>query len=353
MGLSKDKYINALLHLLIWSLLTFILFLYPKWSNKGVELPADFTIKQVVHLLLMLVAYYFNAYLLVPKLLFKNKYLLFALTISFFVLISSFILAAVEGWLRLPEQMQHVWGSKRASDPPLFDRFGFFTTLITLGISTSVSAINKLNSDNKEKLRLEKENVITELSILKAQIHPHFFFNTLNSIYALSFTDAEQSRKVLTKLSNIMRYLLYDTNQHLVPLSKEISFIKNYVEIMKLRLNSNAAVELSLPETISSNSIAPMILMPYVENVFKHGVDENDNNILSIRIRQTEKIIQLKTRNRIAKTPALITEETPAGGIGMQNTLRRLELLYKKRYKLITQISPANEFELELELELQ
>lgn len=352
MSISKDKYFNALLHFLIWSLIAFILFLYPQWSNKGVELPGDFTIKQVVHFLLMLVCYYFNAYLLVPKLLYKNKYVLFTLGIAILVFTSSFIMASVEGWLNLSEQMQHVWGSKRASNPPLFDRFGFFTSLITLGISTSISTINKLNSDNKEKLKVEKEHVATELSILKAQIHPHFFFNTLNSIYALSYTDVESSRQILTKMSYIMRYLLYETKQNNVSLSKELAFISNYIEIMKVRLNQCNTVKFDFPDNVTPMSIAPMILMPYVENVFKHGAGEKENTELFINIYQTENGIRLMTRNPIVVKPALPPEQVP-GGIGMQNTLRRLELLYKNRYKIITGTTIANQFELTLELELK
>lgn len=328
-----------------------ILFLYPTLANKGVKLPGDFTIKQVIHLCMMLLAYYLNAYLLVPQLLLKGKYFYFVLTIIVFVFFASYTMAIVENRLDLREQMKHVWTKKPGK--AVFDRFGFLTTLITLGISTSISVINKLNKDNKKQFNLEKEQITTELSMLKAQIHPHFFFNTLNSIYALSYTDAESSRKTLTKLSHIMRYLLYETNQSTTELSKELSFITHYIEIMKLRLNTNTTVEINLPETVSPVSIAPMILMPYIENVFKHGIDESDNNKLFISIHQHTKGIRLVTRNKIAAKPVL-TAEYASGGIGMQNTLRRLELLYKNKYKLSAgKKADSNEFELTLELQLQ
>ncbi len=279
---------------------------------------------------------------------------MFTFFIVILVLISSFIMARVEGWLNLPEQMQHIWGNKRAANPPLFDRFCFFTTLITLGISTSISTINKMNRDSKERLNLEKEKISTELSFLKTQIHPHFFFNTLNTIYALSFTDAETSRKILTKLSSMMRYLLYETEQNVSTLSKELSFIQNYVEIMKLRLNNNTLVEFQLPNETLPMSIAPMILMPYIENVFKHGIDDKKGGTLFISIEQSTKGIRLNTRNKIVPAAMVIESVGSSKGIGMQNTLRRLELLYKGRYRLFTTtLTDSNEFELNLELDLQ
>lgn len=350
MRISKNSYIQLFLHLSVWLLLTVVLFIYPALAYKGIKLPTDFTIKQIVHLLLMLAAYYVNAYWLVPALLLKRRYWLFTAGMLLFVFISAYILSAVEDVLDLKEQMRRVWGEKPSV--PFFDMFGFLTTLITLGISTSIAVITKWNADNKTRLHLEKERITMELSLLKAQIHPHFFFNTLNSIYSLSYTDAELSRKVLTKLSAIMRYLLHEANQDQIAFEKELLFIRNYVAIMQLRMGANTEVLFSYPENPLKALIAPTLLMSYVENVFKHGVDESDHIQLVIQIEQHNTGIRLRTRNRIAQKPAFVVHDLP-GGIGMQNTLRRLELLYKERYTLAVREHPGtNEFELELELEL-
>lgn len=345
-----DIYIKALLHFLIWSLMAVILFFYPVISNKGIRLPADFVTKQIIHFCLMVLAYYLNTYLFVPKLLLNRKYALFAVILIIISFLSSHMLATVESWLNLREQMKGVWNKRTGI--PWFDLFGFLTTLITLGISTSVGTIQKLNRDNKELLNLERERTNMELSMLKSQIRPHFFFNTLNTIYALSYTDAEASRKATTKLSRIMRYVLYETSQNITTLSKELEFISSYTDIMKLRLNGNTTVDLQLPDAVLPMQIAPMILMPYIENVFKHGIDENGRNTLVIIIAQHAKGVQLTTRNKIAARSPLI-RETRQEGIGMLNTKRRLELSYRNRYKLcIQRISESNEFELKLEIEL-
>jgi len=351
MRTSRYTYIRLLLHLLIWGLAATLLFLYPAYRHNGADLPPDFTIKQIVHLLLMLTAYYVNGYLLIPSFLLKKKYIAFALAIVILIFSSAYILATVEHWLGLKEQMSHVWNKK--PERTYFDMFGFITTVITLGISTSITLANKLNKDSRERLKLEKEKVKAELALLKAQIHPHFFFNTLNSIYALSFTDAEASRKVLTRLSGMMRYLLYETAYNKTELAGELSFIRNYIEIMTLRLNKNTSLELNLPENVIPMQIAPMILMPYIENVFKHGVNERDNNKLTISINQYDKGVELMTRNRITHTSAFpVTDRS--NGIGMQNTLRRLELIYKNKYRLdVNKDAAKNEFELTLKIELQ
>lgn len=327
-----------------------ILFFYPVISNKGIRLPADFVTKQIVHFCLMVLAYYLNTYLLVPKLLLTGRYTWFAITVIIFSFFSAHILATVENSLNLREQMKETWNKKPGIS--YFDLFGFMTTLITLGISTSVGAIRKINEDGKERLKLEREKINAELSMLKSQIHPHFFFNTLNTIYALSYTDAEASRKATTKLSRIMRYVLYETGHDITTVGKELEFISNYIEIMKLRVNGNTTVELDLPDEVIPMSITPMILMPYVENVFKHGIDESNDNKLFIRVAQHANGIQLITRNKIAARSPLMKENRQEG-IGMQNTQRRLELMYRNRYKLFTQkIAASNEFELKLEIEL-
>lgn len=341
-------FMKFVLHFLIWLLVAVLLFLYPAIAHKGQDLPGDFTIKQIVHYLFMVSAYYFNAHFLVKVLLFQGRHLLYAASLIAVVFASTYSLAMVESALNLRAQMEHIWGKREYSQ--FFDLFGFLTTLITAGISTSIAVISKMNRDNKIRLAMEKEQATAELTILKAQIHPHFFFNTLNSIYSLSFTDAEGSRKILTRLSNIMRYLLYESQGNLTTLDKEVSFISNYIEVMKKRLNTNTRLEVNLPSAAPPLLIAPMILMTYVENVFKHGVDEADNTLLYVNLTLTGNCLELVTQNPVTAKPALIAEGTP-GGIGMQNTLRRLELLYKDRFELSTHtLTHTNEFICRLKL---
>ncbi len=232
------------------------------------------------------------------------------------------------------------------------DRFTSWTTLIVLGISTLLAIMAQWNADSKKLERLEREKIQTELSALRAQIHPHFLFNTLHTVYALSYTDSEGSRKALAQVSRLLRYQLYEVQRGETPLDKELAFIRDYINIMRLRVSEKINLELQLPQESSNLSIAPMILICYIENIFKHGiVDEEEGNIL-IAIEQTGNSLSLTTKNKIATVSGQLADGGPTG-IGMQNTQRRLELLYPDRHHLsVKKDTVNNEFELTLTLQL-
>lgn len=300
----------------------------------------------------MVVGFYANTYYFVPRLLLARKPLLFLTAIISFVLVSSFSLSLIDSYLEISSRMEQSHG-KRIWAIPYIDSFGLLTSLFVLGISTGIGVTKKWNADRLTREAYEHQKVETELGFLKAQIHPHFFFNTLNSIYALTYTDIETSRKVLNKLSRMMRYLLYETTQNLVPLEKELTFIKDYVGIMKLRVNTNTHISFSYPDVQEQMFIAPMLLLPYVENAFKHGIDDIDIGTILIEIALVEEGISLRTQNKIIGKIGGLYEESSRMGIGMANTKRRLDILYENQYSLTTSINEAdNEYHLELKLSL-
>lgn len=351
MQTNKYKYSRFLLHILIWSLLAYILFRYPHTVRREVPLPQEFVIKQIVHMGIMLIAYYFNAHYLVPKFLIRKRYLRFVIAVLLFTLLAAFFMSFVSRSLDLHTKepftnIPAIWNRL------YLDRFASWTTLIVLGISTLLSIMGKWSADSARLERLEREQIQTELSALRAQIHPHFLFNTLNSVYALSYIDSDASRKALAQVSRLLRYQLYEVQRSETTLDKELAFVKDYVNIMQLRVNEKINVELRLPQEIGDLGIAPMILMCYIENVFKHGVgDETEGNML-IAIEQTGNTLTLTTKNKIAAVPTT-TKNEGSTGIGMQNTQRRLELLYPGRHELSTNVdTDNNEFELRLTLQL-
>ncbi|WP_158542210.1 sensor histidine kinase [Pedobacter chinensis] len=328
------------------------MFIYPPMLHRQIKPPADFLIKQIVHILLMFTAYYTNAYYLIPKFLFKSKFGQYGLSITMFVLLSSFSLKLVDSWLGIAEQMENAFGKKMWSNP-FIDFFGLLTTLFVLGISTSIAIIDKWGQEKRNREDYESQRTKSELSFLKAQIHPHFFFNTLNSIYALTYTDVEASRKVLYKLSRMMRYLLYETQQNKVTLEKELSFIIDYVNIMKLRVNSNTIVIFPTPEKNDDLYIAPMLLLPFVENAFKHGIDDIEPVTITIIITVSTESLTLTTRNKIIDRTGVSKDDYAEAGIGMANTKRRLELLYPHKHVLGTKVDPLeNEYHLNLQINL-
>lgn len=349
---SKPRLIRVLTHLLVWSLMAFVLFMYPPMASKEVKLPENFVIKQTVHLFLMVSAYYLNTYFLIPQLLLKNKKLLFLACIVGAVVLFSFTLAVVDGWLRISQQLEPILGRKMWKNPYI-DFFGLLTTVFVLGISTSIAVVQKWDHDNNLRKDFETQRVVAELSFLKAQIHPHFFFNTLNSIYALTFINVERSRKVLYKLSRMMRYLLYETQQNKVPLANELAFIQDYVEVMKLRTKENMTIEFTMPTETEGRNIAPMLLLPYIENAFKHGVDDVRKAVIAINIRIIPNGIELKVRNLMVSHLGEGYGEDERTGIGMVNARRRLDLLYKEKYSLdYGEDIATNEYHLHLTLDL-
>ena len=323
--------LNTVLHLLAWSLLTYLLFMYPPLIKSGAKLPEHFQLKQIVHMVMMISAYYANTHYLIPKLLLKGRMALFALYIVLILAFSGLFMARLEIWLDLVQGLDEV-SAKKIWRNTYIDFFGLFTTTFVLGISTSISIIQRWNREWKDRQELETQRAVTELAYLRAQINPHFFFNTLNTIYSLTYSNAESSRKVLLKLSSMMRYLLYETSNNHTDVEQELGFLQHYIDIMELRLNKRTMVDVRFPEKLTEMPIAPMLLLPFIENAFKHGVDDLQPGLISIVVEQYHKGITIQVENDIFqfKQP----EEMEQHGIGLANTRRRLDLLYPGNYDL-------------------
>ena len=224
-------------------------------------------------------------------------------------------------------------------------------TALVLGIGTSVAVIQKWQKDKQKREELEKEKVTSELSFLKAQINPHFFFNTLNNIYALTSVDAELAGKAIHQLSRMMRYLLDDTQQGHTMLSQEIAFVKDYISLMQLRVTDAVKINVDTPPNLLDMPLAPMIFLPFVENAFKHGVSATQPSHINIIILQKGKALDLTVKNSIIKDNSVSLDTN--SGIGLVNTKRRLDLLYPGKYKLdINEMNADNEYTVHLILDL-
>jgi len=349
---QNRKYFNIMLHVFSWLLFAFVLLFYQPFS-WNVNLPTAFWIKQGFILMVLIIIFYLNSYILVPKLLLNNKTVTFLLCLAAIAIFTAPLVKVVDNALDLPELMSIVFNKQGMARPPrkkdFIDLFLLMMTLLMLGISTSVTLIQKWQIDKLGREELEKEKIGSELSFLKAQINPHFFFNTLNNIYALTHVNVEDSRSALHKLSRMMRYLLYETKPGSTPLSKEIGFIVDFIELMKLRLNDFTKVNFVPPVINSDPSIAAMLFLPFIENAFKYGVSTTEASEISIEIELTGNKLNLSVKNSIFNYD---TEGTnPYGGIGLSNTRRRLELLYPSRHTLTADTSEdQHEFIVKLEL---
>lgn len=353
-SLTTRKYMPWLIHVSVWASLGSILLLWQPLTWK-ITIPIQFWIKQAALFSLLLAIFYTNTQLLIPRLLFKNRTALFVLLNLAAVLMVSFLVQQVEIWVNMRESMESAFKAVRNSGvmrrEDLLDYFSLLMALMILGMSTGVAAVQKWQHDAQLRQKLERAKIDSELSFLKAQINPHFFFNTLNNIYALTVIDVEASREALHKLSRMMRYVLYESQQGTVQLSQEIAFAQDYIKLMQLRLTDKVTVKLTPPDPMRDVPIAPMLFLPFIENAFKHGVSATQPSRIEIMIRQDGQKIHVEVRNTLFSDKKS-THLEESNGIGLVNTRRRLDLLYPGRYELdVEENRDGNEYKVHLELE--
>ncbi|WP_460554187.1 sensor histidine kinase [Hymenobacter daeguensis] len=352
--LTPRRYLAPLIHVLVWGLfgLTFLLF---QPLTGRVVMPTQFWVKQGLMFCVWVITFYLNARIIVPRLLLQGRTEWFVLSLFAIALATLGFSKFLEVSLNLPALMDKAF--EAAAGRPRLPRTGFridttglLTTMFVLGISTCITVVQKWQKDAQARQTLEQQRVQSELSVLKAQINPHFFFNTLNNIYALTLLDGEQARTAIHRLSRMMRYVLYDTAGGTTLLSQEIAFVQDYITLMQLRLDERVHVTFEKPELVHDVAIAPMLVLPFLENAFKHGVAATEHSRIFIALRQPiPEVLELEVRNTRLTLPS--TDLAGSNGIGLANTRRRLDLLYPGQFSLaVDDHTPANEFRVQLTL---
>ncbi|PWJ99814.1 histidine kinase [Flavobacterium araucananum] len=340
-------YISTGLHILAWLLLGFTLLFYiPLTWN--IVLPAIFWLWQSIVLFFMIVIFYFNAQIIVPRTIIRDKispFLLWALIIIFIMQLIAYVYNYNTD---LHNKLAIILGFKKYRND-YFDNYVFTISLLVLGISTSWAMLHHWQKAAQHKQKLEQDKTMAELAMLKAQINPHFFFNSLNSIYSLTYTNIEDSRNALHTLSRMMRYLLYSTEGERTTLLKEAEFMKDFIALMKLRANSKLTITTDIPEKIIDYPIVPMLLLPLVENAFKHGVHATDKSEIHIKLRQKEANLEFEVENTFFEK----TNPSDQGGIGLTNTKRRLHLIYPHKHVLTCGIDQNGKYKVNLQITLE
>ncbi|RZK40490.1 MAG: histidine kinase [Pedobacter sp.] len=222
----------------------------------------------------------------------------------------------------------------------------FFVTGFFLVVSSLLKFATDWFSNERIQRNLESQKKDMELQFLKSQLNPHFLFNSLNNIYSLAYQKSEKTADAILKLSEIMRYMIYESNDSWVGLSKEVEYLQSYIELQKLRFKDGAAVTLSLNGEIDNQRIVPLILISFVENAFKHGVANDPEDPIRINIIANQKILHFSITNKKSKT-----NKDAMGGVGLNNVERRLQLLYPDRYKLNI-VNSATHYTSELMLDI-
>jgi two-component system LytT family sensor kinase len=235
-------------------------------------------------------------------------------------------------------------------NPGTSARYYIFDNIYFGGVLIVMSILFWIVDDNiktqKEKYKLLEEKKTAELSFLKDQINPHFIFNTLNNIYSLVSSNSDKALPSIEKLSHLMRYMYKDSNAEKVSLQNEIEYISNFIELQSIRLNDKNVVQYRLEGTITQQTIAPLLLIPFAENMFKHGLINNADKPLQITIQVQGDRLTLHTANHINHSG-----KNSASGIGLNNVKKRLELLYPGKHSLNIQ-DDENTYQCNLQINL-
>jgi LytS/YehU family sensor histidine kinase len=287
---------------------------------------------------------YFNIFYLFPKYLKdRNLWLHFAalaLSAAAITPIKTFFFYIVS------------YGSPDAQQSYISNQFFIFLSTFFVGVSTTIyKVMNDWVIQQRDKKELESQTLQSELKFLKSQINPHFLFNTLNSLYALTLKKSDLAPEIVLKLSEMMRYMLYECNEKEVTLEKEINYLKNYLELEKIRHGNKMAIDLKISGDISAQRIAPLILIPFIENSFKHGINNQvTQGFVNLELAVEDHDLMMNLEN--SKSPSLPKiNGRRSGGIGLVNVKRRMEILYPQKHHLDILESP-NTYKISLNLNL-
>ena len=229
------------------------------------------------------------------------------------------------------------------------DAVAFFGGLMLMGMNLGVKLYFKTQEDRDHQEMLEKQDLERQLEYLRYQVNPHFFMNTLNNIHALVDINPERAKTTIVELSKMMRYILYEGDKKLIPVQREALFLKNYIELMRLRYSSRVSINLDIPEMMPDVMLPPLLLIIFVENAFKHGVSYAAPSFIDIKVTVTQEMLQFKCRNsRQEQKP---DEKKKKGGVGLANARRRLDLLFPNQYSLEIKENDK-EYDVQLEIPL-
>ncbi|MBN8857781.1 MAG: sensor histidine kinase [Sphingobacteriales bacterium] len=330
----KNRATQTVIHIAGCVLFLALPFLFSPDRSRGffsvIRNPGYFS--DLTRYIFLILFFYLNYYFLIPRFYFPEKYVqYFLIVILCFIAIS----AIPQLFFRPPMELRPPPGFSPGREPfprremPGGGGWGMLRQNIFLFLAIFFFSL-LLRISNRWRA-VEKEKTGSELSYLKAQINPHFLFNTLNSIYALAIEKSDDTATAIVKLSAMMRYVLADAGNDYVPLEKEISYINDYVELQELRFGKAVPLELSVTGSPAGLKIAPLLLITFVENAFKYGLNAEDDAFIRIAIYIEDAMLKMQVYNRIVKVQQGMAD---GHGVGISNTKSRLDLLYPSRHEL-------------------
>lgn len=300
-----------------------------------------YSIKFLFYVIFQAIAVYFNLYFLMPRFLEKGKYVRYILLVILTIILGAAFIAS--GYYGAAWWSGKSYMSLYGIDPKRYTYFFQINTLpstaasMTLGMSVKLTK-NWIQTKRREQV-LEKEKLETELKFLKSQLNPHFLFNSINSIFVLIHKNPDMASESLAKFSNLLRYQLYECNEQQIPLDKELTYLENFIELEKLRQEHNIVLTMQIDDPHSGDlAIAPFILMPFIENAFKHvSKRKDDPNWIRMNLRFNKHELLFDISNSISVRHHSSAEFMNHSGIGLKNVKRRLDLIYPGKHDLTIQ----------------
>ncbi len=320
---------RILLHLLFWvSYISFFVlqyaFISPSFDFKRTTTGLCFTV------LIDISASYFTFYILLQRFLLKKNYLWFAillpLSAAVFIILQRAMLYYVNIPFLYPDSPIRLRGFWEFN--PFYS---FLNIYLVVVLFASIKLIKYWFIDQKQKAELESKNKISEMALLRSQLNPHFLFNTLNNIDALIMKDQQKASDAIIKLSDILRSVIYESDEK-VAIYKEIDYLNSFIDLQRLRLKDPDFVSFEVDVKCRNQKIAPMLLIPFVENAFKHGLKNVPSPGIYIKLYCNRNSVIFEVKNQI--NDQIIQNKDAVSGIGLANTKRRLELLYPKKHQL-------------------
>src|SRR5687768_10128330 len=324
---SNNRY-KIGLHVLFWlSCLIYEAFIWGMVDGEYIERLAFSSIE----LPIKIIAAYFTLYYIIDKLLLPRKYTLFVFVLVLSMLVFGITLLTISYYTVYPTFYPQGLQVPVLYFPKIL--IAIFSIYSVVAIVASYHLGKHWYNHQLASEQLEKEKLESELKLLKSQINPHFLFNTLNNLYALAINQSKRTPETVHKLSELMSYMLYDSNQNEVSLKKELHYIENYISLEKLRYESRLDISVNVYSDLDGIMIAPLMILPFIENCFKHGVSKQiTHSWIRIDISTNDNMLDIKIEN--SKNPDEVNNKKPISGIGLQNVRKRLELIYPNRYHL-------------------
>ena len=324
--IDRKTVLTLISHILVIS----IVFILPEviFTNSFTDPDHPAPLGIYIHTVVYIIVFYYNYFFLIDRLLFRKRMLLYIVSVLIFVIL---LVSGAEflSSLTRPESPGHMHGPVPGNFVMAIRNFAI--SLLSVGLSLALKFSMRWTKIERMNEKIMSEQKDMELANLKKQLNPHFLFNTLNNIYALIQIDSERAQDAVHQLSKMLRYALYEDSQE-VELAKDLDFVRNFIELMKLRLSANHQLSVDIPRQVSSDlKIAPLLFISLIENAFKYGMASSKPSVIMISITVTGESVRCHIENSFF--PEKVADKS-SSGIGLSNLKRRLDLVYSNHYNL-------------------